>query len=145
MKTRLNAAATRRKTRPDANLVCAVRWSASPAWFRDDRGPDGRDPKKEPQQQAITRELMTTANLVLNLAQSNDLDGRTYVFSRRRGFTKIDRRDGTCLVHDQGGTPTLTADFQASDRAKIAPARDTLLFAIAQQYEQTATQRSKRR
>ncbi len=99
----------------------------------------------EQQQQAIARELITTANLVLNLAQSNDLKGRTYVFSRRRGFTKIDRRDGRRLVHDQGGTPTLTADFQASDRAKIAQARDTLLFAIAQQYEQTATQRSKRR
>jgi len=100
---------------------------------------------REQQKVAIARELITTANLVLNLAQSNYLKGRTYVFSRRRGFTKIDRRDGTRLVHDQGGTPTLTADFQASDRAQIAQARDTLLFAIAQQYEQTATQRSKRR
>jgi len=97
------------------------------------------------QKTAIAQELITTTNLVLNLAQSNYLKGRTYVFSRRRGFTKIDRRDGTRLVHDQGGTPTLTADFKLSDLAKIGQARDTLLLAIAQQYEPQATQRSKRR
>ncbi|PSB33246.1 MobV family relaxase [Stenomitos frigidus] len=99
----------------------------------------------EQQKVAIAQELITTTNLVLNLAQSNYWKGRTYVFSRRRGFTKIDRRDGTRLVHDQGGTPTLTADFQPSDLAKISQARDTIFLAIAQQYEPQATQRSKRR
>ena len=97
------------------------------------------------QKTAIAQELVTTANLVLNLAQSNYLKGRTYVFSRRRGFTKIDRRDGQRLVHDQGGVPTLTADFQASDLAKIGQARDTLLRQLAQKYEPQSLQRSKRR
>jgi len=97
------------------------------------------------QKTAIAQELITTANLVLNLAQSNYLKGRTYVFSRRRGFTKIDRRDGARLVHDQGGTPTLTADLQASDLARIGQARDALLHQIAQKYEPQSLQRSKRR
>ena len=99
----------------------------------------------EQQKVAIAQELITTTNLVLNLAQRNYLKGRTYVFSRRRGFTKIDRRDGTRLVHDQGGIPTLTADFKPSDLAKLSQARDTILLAIAQKYEQQATQRSQRR
>jgi len=97
------------------------------------------------QKTAIAQELITTANLVLNLAQSNYLKGRTYVFSRRRGFTKIDRRDGKRLVHDQGGTPTHTADFQASDLARIGQARDALLRQIAQKYEPQSLQRSIRR
>jgi len=97
------------------------------------------------QKTAIAQELITTANLVLNLAQSNYLKGRTYVFSRRRGFTKIDRRDGARLVHDQGGTPTLTAALQSSDLARIAQARDMLLRQIAQKYKPQSLQRSKRR
>jgi hypothetical protein len=52
---------------------------------------------------------------VLNTAQKNYLRGARYTFSWRRGYTKIDSRDGRRLVHDEGNKPTLTANFTPED------------------------------
>ncbi|UBF30756.1 plasmid recombination protein (plasmid) [Kovacikia minuta CCNUW1] len=97
------------------------------------------------QKQAIAQELITTANMVLNLAQSNYWKGQTYILSRRRGFTKIDTRDGKRLVHDQGGVPTLTSNFQLRDLEKVRRDRDRILLLIAQTYEGQDSQRKRRR
>ena len=83
---------------------------------------------------------------MLILSLSIERKGQQYSFSRRRGFTRIDRRqDGQRLVHNQDDKPELTQHFTLSDEAKIRRDRDKVLLALSQQYEKREQKRTKRR
>ncbi len=96
------------------------------------------------QREAIALELITTANMVLNLADRNHWKGRTYVFSRRKGFTKIDDREGRRLVHDENGKPTLSASFKPEELEKIRKARDQVFLLLSQRIEQRENKKTRK-
>ena len=98
------------------------------------------------QRQAIAQEMILSAHIILNTVGRNYLRGRNrLVFSRRKGMTKIATRDGKPLVHDQGGTPSLSEQFTLADQQRIRQVRDYVLLAHAQTYAQQEQQRSKKR
>ena len=100
----------------------------------------------EAQKTATAQEMILTTNMTLNLLQRNYWKGQQYIFSRRRGYTRIDRRqDGERLVHNQDGKPELTQHFTLSDAAKIRSDRDKVLLSLSQQYEGWERKGTKRR
>jgi len=96
------------------------------------------------QKEAIALELITTANMVLNLADRNHWKGRKYVFSRRKGFTKIDDRDGRRLVHNEEGKPTLSDSFKPAELEKIRKARDQVFLLLSQRIEQRENKKTRK-
>lgn len=98
----------------------------------------------EKQRESIALELITTANMVLNLADRNHWKGQKYVFSRRKGFTKIDDRDGRRLVHDENGKPTLSASFKPEELDKIRKARDQVFLLLSQRIEQRENKKTRK-
>ena len=98
----------------------------------------------EKQKEAIAQELITTANMVLNLAERNYWKGRQYVFSRRKGFTKIDDREGRRLVHNEGGFAILSTSFKLDELEKIRKARDQVLLILSQRIEQKQNKKARK-
>lgn len=96
------------------------------------------------QKEAIAQELITTANMVLNLAERNYWKGRQYVFSRRKGFTKIDDREGRRLVHNEGGFAILSTSFKLDELEKIRKARDQVLLILSQRIEQKENKKARK-
>ena len=95
----------------------------------------------EKERQAIARELITFADLVLNLGQKNYYKGKEFIFSRRKEAIKIDALDGRRLVLEEDGIPKLL-EIRNEDLVKLRQQRQMFSDVAFEKFE---TERSKQR